>query len=83
MQVLRLIFQVLIELLSKVVFLIIADLDVDVLGFTGHIDSVDDVLDDIDIFSKGSVVQLLDANGIAGRNHVFHAVNQSVLAFDR
>lgn len=83
MQVLRLIFQVLIELLSKVVFLIIADLDVDVLGFTGHIDSVDDVLDDIDIFSKGFVVQLLDANGIAGRNHVFHAVNQSVLAFDR
>lgn len=63
--------------------MIIADLDVDVLGFTGHIDSVDDVLADINDISKGSVVQLLNADGIAGKNHVFHAVNQSVLAFDR
>lgn len=63
--------------------MLIADFNVDVLGFTGNIDSVGDVLAEVNNISGNSVVQLLDANGIAGRNHVFHAVNQSVLAFNR
>lgn len=63
--------------------MIIADLNVDVLGFTGYIDSVNDVLEGINSISNGSIVQLLDANAIAGKNHIYHAVNQAVLAFDR
>ena len=54
-----------------------------VLGFTGDIDSVDGVLSKINNLAGDSVVQLLNADLIAGRKHIFHAVYQSVLAFSR
>ncbi|MDO5848982.1 MAG: KEOPS complex subunit Cgi121 [Methanobrevibacter sp.] len=65
--------------------MVIDDFDVRILGFTGVVDSVDDLLSDLDGLSGNddSVVQLLDADGIAGKKHVLHAVNQSILAFDR
>lgn len=61
------------------------ELDVKILGFTGDVDSVDAVLDDINKFTKNnnSIVQLVNAKGIAGRDHVLHAINQSLLAFGR
>lgn len=61
--------------------MIIADFNVDVLGYTGVINSVGDVLDGVNF--EGSIVQLLDARGIAGRKHILHAINQSILAFKR
>lgn len=59
----------------------ISGFDVEILGFHGVIESVNDVLDNVNI--EGSVVQLLNARGIAGRKHILHAVNQSILAFNR
>ena len=61
----------------------IFDYNVMVLGFTGDIDSVDGVLSKINNLAGDSVVQLLNADLIAGRKHIFHAVYQSVLAFSR
>lgn len=63
----------------------INDFNIEILGFTGNISSVGDVLDSINETAgdSGAVVQLVDADGIAGRGHVLHAINQSVLAFDR
>ena len=63
--------------------MIIEDLDVEVLGFTGYIDSVGGLLEDISNISGDSIVQLLDARGIVSKAHVFHAVNQAILAFNR
>lgn len=55
-----------------------------ILGFRGTVDSVGDTLDLIDSIKKdGEIIQLLDADSIAGINHVTHGVNQAFLAFSR
>lgn len=55
-----------------------------ILGFRARIDSVNETLDLIDSIKKDDeIIQLLDADSIAGRNHVTHAVNQAFLAFER
>ena len=55
-----------------------------ILGFKANIDSVGKTLDLIDSIKKdGEIIQLLNADSIAGRNHIVHAVNQAFLAFER
>ncbi|WP_458455053.1 KEOPS complex subunit Cgi121 [Methanobrevibacter sp.] len=58
--------------------------NVQILGFTGQIDSVNDTLDKVNsIKGNGEIIQLLNADSIVSANHVFHGVNQAFLAFDR
>ena len=58
--------------------------DIKVLGFKGVIDSVEDTLSEINSFKdKDSIVQLLNADAIAGRQRVIHGINQAFLAFGR
>lgn len=55
-----------------------------VLGFKANIDSVGKTLDLIDSIKKdGEIIQLLNADSIAGINHITHGVNQAFLAFGR
>lgn len=58
--------------------------NVQILGFKAQIDSVEDTLDFIDSVKKDDeIIQLLNADSIASKNHVIHGVNQAVLAFER
>lgn len=55
-----------------------------ILGFKARIDSVNETLDLIDsIKDDGEIIQLLNADSIAGVNHIAHGVNQAFLAFSR
>ena len=55
-----------------------------ILGFKARIDSVSETLDLIDSIKKdGEIIQLLNADSVAGINHVTHGVNQAFLAFER
>ncbi len=55
-----------------------------ILGFKGNIASVGDTLNYINSIKKDSeVIQLLNADAVAGRRHVEHGVNQAFLAFER
>lgn len=58
--------------------------NLEILGFRATIDSVGDTLNQIDsIKGEGEIIQLLNADAIASRNHIIHGVNQAILAFDR
>ena len=53
-------------------------------GFRANIDSVGDTLSKINEIKEDSqIIQLLNADAIASRNHVIHGVNQAVNAFER
>lgn len=55
-----------------------------ILGFKARIDSVSETLDLIDSIKKeGEIIQLLNADSIAGCNHIVHGVNQAFLSFER
>ncbi len=55
-----------------------------IMGFRANISSVKDTLDKIDDIKKeGEIIQLLNADAIASKDHIIHAVNQAFLAFDR
>lgn len=55
-----------------------------ILGFKASIDSVDNTLNQIDEIKRdGEIIQLLNADAIAGKNHIIHGVNQAKLAFER
>lgn len=55
-----------------------------ILGFTAHIDSVEDTLNEINsIRNEGEIIQLLNADSIVSADHIIHGVNQAFLAFDR
>lgn len=57
---------------------------IEILGFKAYIDSVDSILSKIDEIKKdGEIIQLLNADAIAGKNHILHGVNQAFLAFER
>ena len=60
-------------------------MEIKVLGFRGNIDSVSKTLDKINSFknSDDEIIQLLNADAIAGLRHVEHGVNQAFLAFRR
>lgn len=60
------------------------DMDIKILGFKAVIESVDDILAEINsLKSNDEVIQLLNADAIAGPNHIIHGVNQAFLAFER
>ena len=55
-----------------------------IVGFKASIDSVEETLNQIEeIKEDGQIIQLLNADSIAGRNHIIHGVNQAFLAFER
>lgn len=56
--------------------------NVKILGFSASIESVKETLDLIDEIKKdGEIIQLLNADSIVSRNHIYHGVNQAFLAF--
>lgn len=58
--------------------------NIQILGFRASIENVGDTLDEINsIRGDGEIIQLLNADSIASRNHVIHGANQAFLAFDR
>ena len=58
--------------------------NIKILGFNANIASVVETLSQIDDIKKdGEIIQLLNADAIAGKNHIIHGVNQAFLAFDR
>ena len=58
--------------------------NVQILGFRATIDSIGETLDLIDGIKKdGEIIQLLNADSIASKNHIIHGVNQAFLAFER
>ena len=58
--------------------------NIQIMGFRASVDNVGDTLDKINsIRHDGEIIQLLNADSIASRNHVIHGVNQAFLAFDR
>ena len=58
--------------------------DIQILGFKATIDSVGETLDLInDIKEDAEIIQLLNADSIASKNHIIHGVNQAFLAFER
>lgn len=58
--------------------------NIKILGYKAVIDNINETLYEVNnLFdSKESVVQLLDADGVAGKDHVLHAVYQAISAFD-
>ena len=58
--------------------------NIQILGFRANIDSVGDVLDEINsIKDDGEMIQLLNADSVVSKNHIIHGVNQAFLAFER
>jgi KEOPS complex subunit Cgi121 len=58
--------------------------NIEILGFQASIDSVGDTLNQINsIKQDGEIIQLLNADSIASKNHIIHGVNQAFLAFER
>lgn len=59
-------------------------MNLEILGLKGNIDSVGDTLNYINSIKKDSeVLQLLNADAVAGKRHIEHGVNQAFLAFER
>ena len=55
-----------------------------IIGLKGKIDSVGDTLNQVNSIKKDSeIIQLLNADAVAGRRHIEHGVNQAFLAFER
>ncbi len=60
-------------------------MDIKILGFRGNIDSVNQTLAKLNSLKSNDdeIIQLLNADAIAGLMHVKHGVNQAYLAFSR
>lgn len=59
-------------------------MDLQILGFKGDISSVGETLNQINSIKKDSeIIQLLNADAVAGKRHIEHGVNQAFLAFER
>ena len=59
-------------------------MNLQILGFKGNIVSVGDTLDYINSIKRNSeIIQLLNADAVAGRRHIEHGVNQAFSAFER
>ena len=59
-------------------------MDLQILGCKGEISSVGETLNQINSIKKeGEIIQLLNADAVAGIRHIEHGVNQAFLAFDR
>ena len=59
-------------------------MDLQILGFKGEIVSVGETLSQINSIKNDSeIIQLLNADAVAGKRHIEHGVNQAFLAFER
>jgi KEOPS complex subunit Cgi121 len=82
MLVLRPIFQELTDCLGISGYMHMDNLQI--LGFRATIDSIEETLDEINEIKKDDeIIQLLNADSIASKNHIVHGVNQAFLAFER
>lgn len=55
-----------------------------ILGFKANVDSVGDTLSKINEIKKdGEIIQLLNADTVASKDHIIHGVNQAIVAFNR
>lgn len=58
--------------------------NVQILGFKGTIDSLEETLNLINSIRKDDeIIQLFNADAIVSKNHIIHGVNQAFLAFGR
>ena len=58
--------------------------NVQILGFKGTINSLEETLNLINSIRKDDeIIQLFDADAIVSKNHIIHGVSQAFLAFDR
>lgn len=57
--------------------------DIQIACFKSNIDNFKELIDKINEISKNCMVQLLNADGIAGHEHVIHATIHAVKAFER
>ena len=58
--------------------------NVQILGFKGTIDSLEETLNLINSIRKDDeIIQLFNADAIVSKNHIIHGVNQAFLAFER
>lgn len=59
-------------------------MNLQILGFKGEISSVGKTLNEINSIKKDlEIIQLLNADAVAGKRHIEHGVNQAFLAFER
>lgn len=57
---------------------------IQVLGFSKVVEDIPDLIGKVNnITSNSCVIQLLNADGIAGEEHILHAVEQAIKAFKR
>ena len=60
--------------------------DIKIIGFEGYINSLNDFLKEVNTFKSKypeSTLQFVDASSVGGINHIKHAVNQALMAFER
>ena len=58
--------------------------NVQILGFKGTINSLEETLNLINSIRKDDeIIQLFDADAIVSKNHIIHGVSHAFLAFDR
>lgn len=58
--------------------------EIHVLGFYKVVDDISGLIGEVnDVIGDSCVVQLLNADGIAGEEHILHAAKQAILAFKR
>ena len=60
---------------------------VEIAGFKGKIDSIPDILKQVDSIKSnccdGCIIQLIDATAIAGKKHLLHGIVHGILAIKR
>jgi KEOPS complex subunit Cgi121 len=66
----------------------IIDQNIQIAGFNAEIDDLTELMNLINVLvaeneCEGCVIQLLKADGIAGKKHVMQAVSQALIAFNR
>lgn len=57
--------------------------NIQIAGFKSNINNFGNLMSDINKISKNCTVQLLNADGIAGREHILHATVHAIKAFER
>lgn len=57
--------------------------NVQIAGFKSNIEDFRELIQKIDQISNGCTIQLLNADGIAGKEHVFHATVHAIKSFER
>ena len=58
--------------------------NIQILGFTASIDSVEGTLNEINSFKEdGEIIQIMNADSVVCKNQIIHGVNQAFLAFER